>query len=101
MAVYNRAALVRQALDSVLAQTSRDFELIVVDDGSTDETPEVLSSYAGRATLVRQPNGGPAAARNKGFGLARGRYVCIIDSDDLWFPWTLTTFEQTIRGARF
>ncbi len=93
---YNRADLIGQTLDSVLAQSFRDFEIIVVDDGSTDNTVEALSAYAGRIKLLRQENQGPSAARNHGLRHAAGEYVAFLDSDDLWFPWTLATFKQAI-----
>ncbi len=83
---YNRASYVRQAIDSVLCQTMKDFELIVVDDGSTDDTIEALAPYRDRIRYVRTENGGPARARNVGMALSRGDYVCWLDSDDLFHP---------------
>ena len=86
--VYNRADLIRETLESVLAQTYRDLEVIVVDDGSTDETPEVLASYAHdtRVRVIQQTNQGEGAARNTGVRAARGEYVAFVDSDDVWRP---------------
>ena len=81
---YNRWPLVREAIESVLAQRFRDFELIVVDDGSTDGTVGELGSFGGSLRLVRQQRKGVAAARNAGVRLARGRYIAFLDSDDLW-----------------
>src|SRR6266478_6345758 len=72
IAVYNGAATVAQAIDSVLAQTFGDLDLIVVNDGSTDGTPAVLKSYGDRIRVVDQPNRGVAAARNAGVGAPRG-----------------------------
>jgi Glycosyl transferase family 2 len=99
--VYNRANLVGSALDSVLAQDFSDYELIVVDDGSTDQTAEVIGRYAaehpGRIISLRQSNGGPGAARNTGIAAARGRYVAFLDSDDLWFPWALSCHAKAIQ----
>jgi hypothetical protein len=86
---YNRAGMLPEALDSVLAQTYRDFELIVIDDGSTDETPTVMARYGTRVRYVRQPNGGLGAARNAGLRLATGKYVAFLDSDDAWFDFKL------------
>lgn len=83
---YNAAWCIRRAVDSVLAQTFTDFELIVVDDGSTDDTPAVLNTYGDRLCLVRKPNGGLSSARNAGIEAARGRYVAFLDADDWWLP---------------
>lgn len=95
---YNRRQLLRKALDSVLAQTFTDYEVIVVDDGSTDETQQVVISYGERVRLFRQQNTGPGAARNVGVSHAHGDYIAFLDSDDLWFPWTLSIFAELIRG---
>jgi len=94
---HNRGQLLRQTLASVLSQREADFEVIVVDDGSTDETPQVLAEYASRVTVITQQNAGPGAARNRGVAEARGDYVAFLDSDDLWFPWTLTTIRMAIE----
>ncbi len=93
---YNRADLLRETLDSVLAQSFKDYEIIVVDDGSTDATEAVVQSYGGRIHFLRQQNRGPGAARNLGLRHATGTYVAFLDSDDLWFPWTLETYRQLI-----
>ncbi|MGB3246684.1 MAG: glycosyltransferase family A protein [Sulfitobacter sp.] len=87
--VHNRQDLVRRSIDSVLAQTMVDFELLVIDDCSTDATAEVVEKYCSdpRVRLHRNTtNLGPAGARNLGIELARGRYVAFQDSDDRWFP---------------
>jgi glycosyltransferase involved in cell wall biosynthesis len=81
---YNRCPLVREAIESVLAQRFRDFELIVVDDGSTDGTVGELGSFGGSLRLVRQDRKGVAAAQNSGVAVTRGRYIAFLDSDDLW-----------------
>jgi len=82
---YNRQHLVQQTIDSVLRQTFRDWELIVVDDGSTDDTSDVLSErYGSRIRYVYQRNQGESAARNHGIELAHGQYIAFLDSDDLW-----------------
>jgi glycosyltransferase involved in cell wall biosynthesis len=94
--VFNRAQLIRPTLDSVLAQECADQEVIVVDDGSTDDTLRTLASYGDRVRVLRQPNSGPAVARNLGISEARGKYITILDSDDLWFPWTLATYAEAI-----
>lgn len=83
---YNRASLLREAIGSALAQTRPPDEIVVVDDGSTDETPQVIASFAGRIRGFRQENGGEAAARNRGVAEARGPWIAFLDSDDLWEP---------------
>lgn len=83
---YNRAHCVGEAIESVLSQTFRDFELIVVDDGSTDNTQEVLSKYGSAIRVIRQENSGVSAARNTGIKASRGEWVAFLDSDDLWEP---------------
>ncbi len=83
---FNRYGPVKRAIDSVLAQTRDDYELIVVDDGSTDETPAIEREYAGRITYLRQDNRGVSAARNLGIAVSRGDCIAFLDSDDLWLP---------------
>lgn len=86
MPAYNAAAFVRRAVDSVLAQSFAGFELIVVDDGSVDDTSAVLATYGNQLRVLAQANAGPAAARNHGLRAARGRYVAFLDADDHWEP---------------
>ena len=83
---YNRAQHITRAIDSVIAQTGADCEIIVVDDGSHDATDEVIRSYGDRLSYVRQPNAGPSAARNRGWRMARHDWIAFLDSDDLWKP---------------
>lgn len=83
---YNAAWCVARAIDSVLAQTFQDFELIVVNDGSTDDTARVLAGYGDALKVITQANGGLSQARNTGIGAARGRYVAFLDADDGWLP---------------
>jgi glycosyltransferase involved in cell wall biosynthesis len=97
---YNRAELLRIALDSVLAQTFTDYEVIVVDDGSTDGTWEQLQALGSRIHVLHQQNAGPGAARNLGVAQARGDYVAFLDSDDLWFPWTLEIYAGILGNER-
>ncbi len=84
--VYNRPAEICRAVESVLGQTCTDYELIVVDDGSTDNTPAVLEKYHGALRVVRQPNRGVSAARNAGIRAAAGEWLALLDSDDQWLP---------------
>jgi glycosyltransferase involved in cell wall biosynthesis len=83
---YNYARFLAEAIDSALAQTYPDVEVIVVDDGSTDGSREVIASYAGRVAAVLKPNGGMASAYNAGFAASRGQVVFFLDSDDLFLP---------------
>ena len=83
---YNAAQYIRETLDSVLAQTYRDREILVVDDGSTDDTLDVLRSYGDQIVLLRQDNEGPAAARNLAAKRAKGTWLAFVDSDDIWLP---------------
>ena len=93
---YNRRELLRHALASIWTQTFTDYEAIVVDDGSTDGTWEELQGLGSRVRALRQQNAGPGAARNLGAQRATGDYLAFLDSDDLWFPWTLATYHQVI-----
>lgn len=85
--LYNKEPYVRRALDSIAAQTFRDFEAIVVDDESRDRGPEIAAAYEdSRFRLIRQRNAGPAGARNRGVAEARGEYLAFLDADDVWRP---------------
>jgi GT2 family glycosyltransferase len=94
---FNRARLVALTIDSVLAQTWRDVEVIVIDDGSLDDTPAVLAGYGSRIRTVRHSNRGMNPSRNVGIELARGRYIALLDSDDLWEPWKLALDVQLLE----
>ncbi|MFQ5684371.1 MAG: glycosyltransferase family 2 protein [Candidatus Binatia bacterium] len=83
---YNRRLMLCDAVDSVLKQSYKEFELIVVDDGSTDGTVNELSRYGARVRILSQPRRGVAAARNLGVRYSYGRYIAFLDSDDLWRP---------------
>lgn len=83
---YNYARFLREAIDSALAQTRPALEVIVVDDGSTDGTRELLAEYGERIRVLSQQNQGVAAARNAGIGAANGEYLAFLDSDDAWYP---------------
>ena len=83
---YNAAALLRHTLESVLGQSWRDLEVVLVDDGSTDETAQVAESFGGPVRVLRQRNQGPSVARNHGVEAARGSFIAFLDADDLWLP---------------
>jgi len=83
---YNLAKYICESVDSVLAQTYKDFELIIIDDGSKDNTKQVLGNYGDRIRYIYQPNKGVASARNRGICEARGEYIALLDADDLWLP---------------
>lgn len=88
---YNRLEFLRPAVESVLSQTVGDYELIVIDDGSTDGTGEGLKPYGNRLHYIYQENRGVSAARNRGLQAARGDWIAFLDSDDYWLPAKLET----------
>jgi glycosyltransferase involved in cell wall biosynthesis len=90
---YNRSAFIGGAVENVLEQTYLNTEIIVIDDGSTDETLTILKKFGDRIRVVRQANAGPAAARNHGVEIARGEIIAFQDSDDLWMR---TKIEQQV-----
>lgn len=81
---FNGERFIGQAIESALAQTYTNIEIIVVDDGSTDATREVVAQYAGRVAYLHQPNAGVAAARNRGIREAHGDFIALLDQDDVW-----------------
>jgi len=95
---YNRASMVGDAIESALVQTHPASEVIVVDDGSTDDTERVVRAFGDRVRYVRQENRGVSAARNAGMGVAKGELFAFLDSDDLWYSYKLQlqvrVFEQ-------
>lgn len=104
MPAYNGAATIARAIDSVLAQTDMDWELVVVDDGSHDATREIVAACAAREPRVHllalARNGGVAAARNAGIDAASGRYIAFLDADDYWLPAKLALQRQAfVDGA--
>lgn len=97
IASYNYAHLLPRAIESAIAQTCKDYEIIVVDDGSTDNTSEVVQPYMGKIRYHRQNNMGHCATNNKGVSLASGKYCYFLDADDELLKDALTHFEQAIR----
>lgn len=90
--LYNGERFVAKTIESVLAQTYRDWEMIVVNDGSKDNGPAIVEEYCrkdSRIQLFSQPNGGSASARNNGIRRATGRYIALLDADDVWMPFFL------------
>lgn len=86
---YNCARYITEAIESVLNQTCKDFEIIIIDDGSTDNTGNIINDYIEKNYTIKyfyQKNKGPAAARNNGLSKARGEYIAFLDSDDIWLP---------------
>lgn len=98
MPCYNNAAYVRQAVDSVLQQDYPNIEVIVVNDGSNDNSLDVLANFGDRIRVVSQANQGPAAARNNGIRHATGDYIAFNDSDDLWLPGKLSAQVEILQG---
>jgi glycosyltransferase involved in cell wall biosynthesis len=98
--VFNKRHYILRCLDSIARQTFRDWEAIVVDDGSTDGGGDVAASYPdGRFRLIRQVNAGPGAARNRALAEAGGEYVAFLDADDLWLPEYLETMVAALDRA--
>ena len=95
---YNRARTLRGAIESVLSQTYASVEVIVVDDGSSDDTRAVAMSYGPRVRYVWQQNGGVSAARNTGFSAARGEFIALLDSDDEFLPWKVAAQVAVMRA---
>jgi hypothetical protein len=96
----NRGPLLRQCLAGIIGQSSPDFETIVVDDGSTDETPDVLKEYAGRLTALTGRREGPGGARNFGAQSANGEYLVFVDSDDVLRTDALSLYSTWITGGQ-
>ncbi len=100
MTNYNYARFIGEAIESVLTQTYQNFELVICDDGSTDNSCEVIEGYARRdprVKLVRKPNGGAASALNAAYRKSRGEVICLLDADDVYFP---EKVEKVIRVFR-
>ena len=99
IATFNHARVLAEAIDSALSQTLDPVEVVVVDDGSTDDTPTVLARYAARIRVLRQPNRGLAAARNAGLAATRGSYVAFLDADDVLAPTKLAEQVAVLERA--
>lgn len=95
---YNRSSDCKTAVESVLSQTYGDVEVLVVDDGSIDDTGEVISGLDERVRYIRQANAGVSAARNTGLDAASGEYIAFLDSDDAWLPWKLEAQLSVLRS---
>ena len=98
--LYNGEAFVAQTIDSVLAQTYTNWEMIIINDGSKDNSENIVRTYCDldpRIKLFNQPNGGSAAARNNGIRRAEGRYIALLDADDLWEPFFLESQLALMR----
>ena len=96
---HNRARILGRAIESVLAQTRPPDEILIVDDGSTDETPEFVAGYGPALTLVRKDQGGVSSARNLGVERSRAEFIAFLDSDDFWDEGHLAAIEQAIRAT--
>src|SRR5215210_6649119 len=97
---YNRVDLLGEAIDSALAQDWPEFEVVVIDDGSTDETPQLLSAYGDRVRVIHQENAGESNARNAGVSAARHELVALLDSDNRWLPGKLRRQMVLFRPTR-
>lgn len=98
--VHNRDHLINSTIDSVLQQTYGNYEIIVIDDSSTDNTPAILASYGKRITKLRLESRDPGINRNAGIALARGDYIAFLDSDDMLLPWALQTYAIFINHLK-
>lgn len=98
---YNRCELLRRAVKSVLAQTESDYEIIIADDGSLDDTPAVFRNYDDpRVRYLQLPHKGACAARNEGITAANGKYIALLDSDDVWRPEKLAVQKRQIESTQ-
>lgn len=95
---FNRARLLPRAINSALAQTYRSIQVVVADDGSTDETSAVTETFGESVTYVRQDNAGVSSARNLGIRHSRGEFIAFLDSDDSWQPWKIEAQMGALRG---
>lgn len=98
---YNNGRFLNECLESVLNQTYKNVEIILIDDGSTDNSLEVLFSFQDRIKLIQTTNRGPSAARNTGISNARGEFVAFLDSDDMWEPTKLELQIEMMLGGNY
>lgn len=96
---YNYGRYLGQAIDSVLGQTYKNVQLIVVDNESTDNSVEIADRYGEALTLIRKPHGGVSSARNLGLAQATGEYICFLDSDDTWLPEKLASQLEALHST--
>jgi glycosyltransferase involved in cell wall biosynthesis len=96
---FNASPWISETIESVLAQQFTDFELIVVDDGSTDNTAETASAFGNRVRVLRKPNGGTSSARNMGILNSKGDYIAFLDADDLWKPEKLSLQVELLEAT--
>ncbi|MBD3183892.1 glycosyltransferase [Candidatus Poribacteria bacterium] len=103
MPVYNEEENIANSIKSIICQTYKSFELIIIDDGSTDNTPDILSQFSDlpKIKLIRQKNAGTAAARNHGLQLASGQYICFLDGDDKYSPDRLEVINNYLEDNSF
>lgn len=101
MTTFNDGEMIRQSVASILNQSYKDFELLLVDDGSSAPTTEILSSFTDpRIKVLRQANDGLSSARNRGLHHVQGRYVCFLDADDTRSPWSLAQAARVIETSQ-
>jgi glycosyltransferase involved in cell wall biosynthesis len=96
---YNASAWITETISSVLEQDFNDYEIIVVNDGSTDETADVIASFGDKVKCIHKKNGGQASARNAGIKIAKGKYIAFLDSDDLWIKEKLKLQLELIKTS--
>ena len=100
--VFNSEKYIRETIESVFTQKYTDYEIILIDDGSTDRTEEVTKRYLEKRNFyyIKQPNRGPAAARNRGIKISRGQYCAFLDADDLMMPERLSLQAAALQENR-
>lgn len=99
--VFNGEKYIEICLNSIISQTLKDWELILIDDGSTDKTPELLNNYVNKnIRLISKSNEGVSIARNKGLDIAKGEYILFVDADDILYPEALSTLYNSLKKAK-